>query len=76
MKDKRKDIKEPYEPQDTPEPPQIKEPHRDREHPVQDSNRPDARNAEKTGQKETKEEQKDQPHLMSDEAEIDDETTI
>lgn len=67
-----KKIREPYEPGQTPKPPQIIEPNteRERENPVENKNRPDARDEKKPQATESK------PHLLSDEADIDDETTI
>ena len=72
MKKQNKNIREPYEPEHTPKPPQIIEPNsrRQREHPVEDeksvgetSGKPDTKPAEKH-------------HLLSDDADIDDETTV
>lgn len=67
-----KKIREPYEPDDTPKPPQIIEPNSEgeREKPIEKRDRPDDRDEIKPGEGGTK------PHLLSDEAEIDDETTI
>ena len=72
MKNDKKKIKEPYEPDDTPKPPQIIEPNsgRERENPVKDDERPENKSADK-GPSGTK-----RQHLLADEAEIDDETTI
>jgi hypothetical protein len=66
---KNKKIREPFEPGDTPKPPQIIEPNaeRQRENPVGEESRatktPDNNSAKKN-------------KMMGDEAEIDDETTI
>ena len=52
MKKDKKKIKEPFEPGNTPEPPQIKEPNsgRERENPIEEKGRPDNRTEEnKTG---------------------------
>jgi hypothetical protein len=72
MKNDKKKIKEPYEPRDTPKPPQIIEPNsgRERENPVKDDERPENKSADPgpSGNK--------RQHLLADEAEIDDETTI
>ena len=67
-----KKIREPYEPDQTPKPPQIIEPNseRERENPVENKDRPDERDDRKAGTTGAK------PHLLSDDAEIDDETTI
>ena len=72
MKNDKKEIKEPYEPENTPQPPQIIEPNsgRERENPVKDDERPNNRTAgtERSGPA--------KQHLLADDAEIDDETTI
>lgn len=73
MKNKDEKAKEPYEPEDTPTPPQVIEPNskRSRENPVEEENRPDNRqNVQKDANKQ------ERPHLLADEADIDDETTI
>lgn len=69
---KEKKIKEPYEPDDTPNPPQIIEPHPgiDGEKPVEDKDR-----TKRTLDSET-ETPKGRNHLLADETDIDDETTI
>jgi hypothetical protein len=71
MKDERKKIKEPFEPEDTPKPPQQIDPNtgRQRENPVQDKRKPgDTQNKAA--------EQEGEPHLLDEETDIDDETTI
>jgi len=72
MKNDNKKIKEPFEPHGTPEPPQIKEPNSgsERENPVKEDDRKprNADNAEKG--KAAKQ------HLLADETDIDDDTTI
>jgi hypothetical protein len=69
MKDEKKKIKEPYEPEDTPKPPHIIDPNdTKRENPIEDKERSEGRPATTPGQ--TK------PHLLSEEADIDDETTV
>lgn len=72
MKNDKKKIKEPYEPKDTPKPPQIIEPNsgRQRENPVKDDDRPES-SAENKGSS-----HRERQHLLADDAEIDDETTI
>lgn len=67
-----KKIKEPYEPNDTPKPPHIIDPNsrRERENPIEGSNRPDDREENRPKTSEGK------AHLLSDESDIDDETTI
>lgn len=72
MKKDDKKVKEPYEPHRTPEPPQIKEPNsgRERENPVQDRDRKE-REAENAGEIKSA-----KPHLLADDSDIDDETTI
>lgn len=72
MKNGKKKIKEPFEPKDTPKPPQIIEPDngRKRENPVKEDDRPE--NNAKTNSAGNSERQ----HLLADDAEIDDETTI
>ncbi|HEY9488298.1 MAG TPA: hypothetical protein VIQ51_08200 [Chryseosolibacter sp.] len=69
---KGKKIKEPYEPEDTPNPPQIIEPHtaEDREKPVENKDRPEKKLDSET------ETRKGRQHLLADETDIDDETTI
>ena len=72
MKKDRKDIREPFEPKDTPKPPQIIEPNsgRQRENPVQDERRDKKETTKPAETKETK------PHLLGDDTDISDETTI
>jgi hypothetical protein len=72
MKNDKKNIKEPYEPADTPKPPQIINPNRGekRENPVKEKNPDKTKPENQTAKKEEK------PHLLGDETEIDDETTI
>ena len=73
MKKQEKKIKEPYEPQDTPKPPQIIEPNsgKKRENPIEDKEgqpaSPDNSVSGKT---------RGPQHLLSEEADIDDETTV
>ena len=70
MKDKKEKIKEPYEPENTPNPPHIIDPNdRNRENPIEDQGRKDERPAN-TASQHTK------PHLLSEETDIDDETTV
>jgi hypothetical protein len=77
MKNDKKKIREPYEPEDTPKPPQIIEPNsgRERENPVKDDERPDAkvRNEDRNAKGSSHTEKQ---HLLADDAELDDETTI
>jgi hypothetical protein len=72
MEKDRKKIKEPFEPKDTPKPPQIIEPNsrKKRETPIED----EKRNAGKPGKQSSEKDAK--PHLLSDDADIQDETTI
>jgi hypothetical protein len=72
MENDRKNIQEPFEPEDTPKPPQIIEPDsgRKRENPVGDETRNKKEPAKKSAEKDAK------PHLLSDDADITDETTI
>lgn len=72
MKKDRRNIKEPFEPEDTPKPPQIIEPDsgRKRENPVEGADDKGREPAKKSAGKETR------PHLLSDDADISDETTI
>lgn len=67
-----KEIREPFEPEDTPQPPQIIEPNtrREREKPGEDKKRGDK------PQDEQQDEQAGKHHLLGDNADIDDETTI
>lgn len=70
--DKDEKIREPYEPDDTPTPPQIIEPNsgRERENPVEGkdkSERKPGNRPQKQGEKE---------HLLSEDADLNDETTI
>ena len=70
MKDEKKKIKEPYEPEDTPKPPHIIDPNdRKRENPIEDKERSEGRPASTAPDKST-------PHLLSEDADIDDETTV
>jgi hypothetical protein len=71
MKDDRRKIKEPFEPKDTPKPPQIIEPNsgRKRENPVQDQKRNKTEPGNAAAEKE-------EQHLLGDDADISDETTI
>ena len=75
MKKDKKEIKEPYEPKDTPKPPQVIEPNskQERENPVKEDDRIDVRS--KSGGPADNEGNRKQ-HLLADDAEIDDETTI
>jgi hypothetical protein len=72
MKKDSKKIKEPFQPHGTPEPPQIKEPNggRERENPIQDRDRKE-RGSENAGDQKTS-----KPHLLAEDSDIDDETTI
>jgi hypothetical protein len=72
MKKDKKKIKEPFEPEDTPKPPQIIEPNsqRQRENPIKEDDRPDKNAADAGGVKQEK------AHLLGDDTEINDETTI
>lgn len=72
MKKQNKNIREPYEPEHTPKPPQIIEPNsrRQREHPVED----EKSGTETSGKPGTRPTEKH--HLLSDDADIDDETTV
>ena len=72
MKKDRKKIQEPFEPTDTPTPPQIIDPNtgRQREHPVEDAEKSRTTPANK------KEGKQEKGHLLSDETEINNETTI
>ncbi len=77
MKKDKKNIKEPYEPNDTPKPPQVIEPNsgRERENPVTEDERTEAsaRNEKRSSPDAAHSEKQ---HLLADDAEIDDETTI
>jgi len=77
MKNDKKNIKEPYEPNDTPKPPQVIEPNsgRERENPVTEDERTEAsgRNEKRNNPDAAHSEKQ---HLLADDAEIDDETTI
>lgn len=72
MKKGEKEIREPYAPENTPKPPQIIEPNsgRERENPVEEDERPNNKAADKEKSAAEKK------HLLADDAEIDDETTI
>ena len=72
MKKNDKNIREPYEPKDTPNPPQIIEPNsgRARENPVESKQRPQ----ESPSQGSDKPSEK--PHLLSEDADVEDETTV
>ncbi len=69
MKNENIKIREPYEPKDTPKPPQIIEPNskQQRENPVEG----EAESRKSPGKKPDKKQ-----HLLSDDADINDETTI
>lgn len=72
MEDERKKIKEPFDPKDTPNPPQEIDPdiNRKRENPVAEQGR-------KAGKPDDKKSDKPQMgHLLDEEADINDETTI
>ena len=72
MKKQEKKIKEPYEPENTPKPPQIIDPDsgKKRENPIEDKERnaesPDNNTSSHAGKS----------HLLSEDADIDDETTV
>ena len=72
MKKQDKKIKEPYEPEDTPKPPQIIDPNskKKREHPIEEKERnkanPDTSASTDAGKS----------HLLSGDADINDETTV
>lgn len=72
MNKENEKIKEPYKPEDTPKPPQIIEPDsgRKKENPVQDKSNSE-RSPGKAGQKED-----EKQHLLSDDTDINDETTV
>lgn len=72
MKDDNKKIKEPFEPHRTPEPPQIKEPGSGskRENPVEEGDRK-VRKADHANEGKPAKQ-----HLLADDADIDDDTTI
>lgn len=72
MKKQNKNIREPYEPEQTPKPPQIIEPNsgRQRENPVENKGQREE-NADKPSNKTT-----EKHHLLSEDADIDDETTV
>ena len=72
MKKQNKNIREPYEPEQTPKPPQIIEPNsgRQRENPVESPGRPE----ETSNQKSSK--PAENKHLLSEDADINDETTV
>ena len=70
MKDEKKKIKEPYEPEDTPKPPHIIDPNeRKRDNPIEENEGSEGRPAAKAPDG-------TRPHLLSEEADIDDETTV
>ena len=74
MEKEKKNIREPYEPENTPTPPQIIDPEKreDRKHPVNEDDAPRGqqdRSTERPGKDE-------KGHLLSERADIDDETTI
>ena len=71
MEKDREKIQEPFDPQDTPRPPQIIEPDsgRQRENPVKDEKREQHTSAKKSAQNEKQ-------HLLADESDISDETTV
>jgi hypothetical protein len=72
MKKDKKKIKEPFEPGDTPNPPQIIEPNsgQKREKPVENKDRNDDRLTADNSERPAKQ------HLLSEESDIEDETTI
>ena len=72
MKKEREKIKEPYKPEDTPQPPQRIDPDtgRQRENPVEGKGTP-SRGAENNTAKES-----ERSHLLDEDTDIDDETTI
>lgn len=72
MKKQNKNIREPYKPEDTPKPPQIIEPNsgRQRENPIENKGREEDSPANASGK------QKEKQHLLSEDADIDDETTV
>ncbi len=73
MKKNDKKIREPYEPKDTPKPPQIIDPNieQQRENPVEGDSRSKGSRPTVDDDKRT-----EKQHLLSDETDIDDETTI
>lgn len=71
MKDDRKKIKEPFEPDDTPKPPQQVDPGTARKRENPDEGKEQKQDPEKKPAGET-----GKQHLLNDEADIDDETTI
>lgn len=70
MEKDSKKIREPYKPEETPKPPQIIDPdaREERKNPVKDE--PENRQEKKPGEKDEKQ------HLLADDADIHDETTI
>ena len=72
MNKDREKIKEPYKPEDTPRPPQNIDPDtgRKRENPVEGNARPSGEPESKTAGKSEK------SHLLDEDTDIDDETTI
>jgi hypothetical protein len=69
MKDKRKNIREPYPPENTPRPPQTVDPNRknQKDAPAEGASTPDKKN--ESGKME-------KPHLLDEDTAIEDETTI
>ena len=72
MKKDRDKIKEPYKPEDTPQPPQQIDPDtgRQRENPVEEKGRASREPENK------KKEKSENSHLLNEDSQIDDETTI
>lgn|GEM_PF-3930228 len=72
MKDKKEKHREPYRPEDTPNPPQIIDPQgeREKENPVEGKSASERRKPDPEASKDGKQ------HLLSDESDIEDETTI
>lgn len=70
MNEENKKIKEPYEPGKTPEPPQRVDPNVGRQEGEIKNKRSEKKPEKKRDQKE------ENPHLLSDDAQINDETTI
>jgi hypothetical protein len=80
MKDERKNIKEPYHPDNTPNPPQIIDPSKGKERnepeaPVENKQRGKAESQSKTQQPQAKNDQQ-KPKQVGDAPDIQDETTI
>jgi hypothetical protein len=68
MKDKRKEVREPYPPENTPRPPQTVDPNRKNKKDVPAEAAPSEKRNDSAKMK--------KPHLLDEEADIDDETTI